>query len=129
MEYKFENDIIYNEELKQYMDSVLDEIQNEIEKDEESTTILNPIKLQQIQFAYAVLKYLMRGTDAVVSCKLNQPFKTMGSISVEDKSLEFTQPEWFSRAAEFASNTEVYPLAKNRVRLTFTFHGLTKPIE
>ena len=33
------------------------------------------------------------------------------------------------RVAEFANNMEVYPLVKNRVRLTFTFHGLTKPIE
>ena len=53
----------------------------------------------------------------------------MGSISVEGPMLEFDCPEWFSRVAEFASNTEVYPLAKNKVRMTFTFHGLTKPIE
>mgnify|MGYP000216046892 CR=1 FL=1 len=44
-------------------------------------------------------------------------------ISIEDN------PEWFARAAEFASNTEVYPLTKNRIRLTFTFHGITTPIE
>ena len=75
------------------------------------------------------MKYLTRGTDAEVSYKLYQPFKSMGSVSVEAKVLEFYDPEWFARAAEFASNTEVYPLAKNRVRLTFTFHGLTKPIE
>ena len=31
--------------------------------------------------------------------------------------------------AEFASNTEIYPLAENKVRMTFTFHGLTAPIE
>ena len=53
----------------------------------------------------------------------------MGGVSVEGKVLEFAGSKWFARAAEFASNTEVYPLAKNRVRLTFTFHGLTAPIE
>ena len=48
----------------------------------------------------------------------------MGSVSVEGKSLEFDDPMRFARAAEFASNVEIYPLANDRVRLTFTFHGL-----
>ena len=46
----------------------------------------------------------------------------------ETERLDFDNPEWFARAAEFASNTEVYPLAKNRIRLTFTFHGITTPL-
>ena len=97
--------------------------------DEEKTTVLNPMKLQQMQFAHAALKYITRDSDVEVSYKLNTPFKTMGSISVEGETLAFDKPEWFARVAEFANNMEVYPLVKNRVRLTFTFHGLTKPIE
>lgn len=82
-----------------------------------------------MKFVYSVLKHFAKGTDAVLSYKLCEPFKTMGSVSIEAKQLEFDSPEWFARAAEFASNTEVYPLAKNRIRLTFTFHGITTPIE
>lgn len=115
--------------LRRWRESILDGIQEEIEADESEPTLLNPIKLAQIKFVYSVMKYLTRGTDAEVSYKLNQPFKSMGSVSVESSVLEFDNPEWFARAAEFATNTEVYPLKKNRVRLTFTFHGLTKPIE
>ena len=59
---------------------------------------------------------------------LNKPLNSMGTVSVEGNPLMFTNSLWFSRAAEFASNMEVYPLAKNLVRLTFTFHGLTNPI-
>lgn len=117
------------EEMGRALDELLGALKDNIEADDKKTTVLDGLKLKQIQFAYSVLQYITRGTDTKVSCKLNEPFKTMGSISVEGPILEFDCPEWFSRVAEFASNTEVYPLAKNKVRLTFTFHGLTKPIE
>ena len=117
------------EEMERALDELLGTLKDNIEADDKKTTVLDGLKLKQIQFAYSVLQYITRGTDTKVSCKLNEPFKTMGSISVEGPILEFDCPEWFSRVAEFASNTEVYPLAKNKVRLIFTFHGLTKPIE
>lgn len=118
-----------DKELEQNFDELIDGLKVDIENEDSKVTVLDAMRLKQIQFAYAALQYITRGTDTVVSYKLNEPFKTMGSISVEGQSLEFDKPEWFARVAEFASNTEVYPLTKNRVRLTFTFHGLTKPIE
>lgn len=129
MEYGFDKTFLTDEDLEQSMDDFIEAISQELEDEEWNTTVLDIQKSKQIQFAYSVLKYLTRGSDAVVSYKLHEPFKTMGSVSVEGKSIEFYQPEWFARVAEFASNTEVYPLAKNRVRLTFTFHGLTKAID
>ena len=129
MDMDFDYGFMSDDEVKQMLESILDGVQEEVAADEDETTILDPLKLMQIKFVYSVLKYLTRGTDAEVSYKLYQPFKSMGSVSVEAKVLEFDDPEWFARAAEFASNTEVYPLAKNKVRLTFTFHGLTKPVE
>ncbi len=129
MEYGFDKTFLTDEDLEQSMDDFIEAISQELEDEEWNTTVLDIQKSKQIQFAYSVLKYLTRGSDAVVSYKLHEPFKTMGSVSVEGKSIEFYQPEWFARIAEFASNTEVYPLAKNRVRLTFTFHGLTKSID
>ena len=129
MEYGFDKTFLTDEDLEQSMDDFIEAISQELEDEEWNTTVLDIQKSKQIQFAYSVLKYLTRGSDAVVSYKLHEPFKTMGSVSVEGKSIEFYQPEWFARIAEFASNTEVYPLAKNRVRLTFTFHCLTKSID
>jgi len=111
------------------MDELIEALREPIENDERKVTVLNALKLRQLQFSYAALRYLTKGSNAVVTYKLYEPFKTMGSVSVEAESLEFTKPEWFARVAEFASNTEIYPLAKNGVRLTFTFHGLTAPIE
>jgi hypothetical protein len=129
VEYGFDKTFLTDEDLEQSMDDFIEVISQELEAEEWNTTMLDFQKSKQIQFAYSVLKYLTRGSDAIISYKLHEPFKTMGSVSVEGKSIEFYQPEWFARVAEFASNTEVYPLAKNRVRLTFTFHGLTKSID
>ena len=115
-------------DIETAFDSFVDAIYDEVMNDEMKTTIINLPKHQQMKFVYSVLKHFAKGTDAVLSYKLCEPFKTMGSVSIEAKKLDFDNPEWFARAAEFASNTEVYPLTKNRIRLTFTFHGITTPI-
>ena len=129
MEQNFDFQFTSEEDIQHLLDGFVEGMQDMVAEDEGKTTIINPLRLAQIKFTYSVMKYLTRDTDAEVTYKLNEPFKTMGSVSVEGKVLEFAGSKWFARAAEVASNTEVYPLAKNRVRLTFTFHGLTAPIE
>lgn len=125
----FDMEFMSDDEIELLFDEFVDSIKDDILDDESKTTILNPMRLQQLQFSYAVLKYITKDTNAELSYKLYDPFKTMGSVSVQARVLEFDKPEWFARVAEFANNTEVYPLADGRVRLTFTFHGLTAPIE
>lgn len=129
MDQNFDLQFSTDEEVEQILNAFLNGVQDSIVEDEEKTTILNSMKLAQIKFVYSIMKYITKGTSANVIYKLNLPFKTMGSVSVEADVLNFSKPEWFARAAEFASNTEIYPLEKNRIRLTFTFHGLTAPIE
>lgn len=125
----FEIEFHSDEEVWEMMDNIVVTIGEAIEIDEEKPAVLNPIKIQQMQFAYGVIKYLTRNADVKLSYALNEPFKSMGSISVEGKDLTFTNAEWFARACEFASNTEVYPLTNGNVRMTLTFHGLVRPIE
>lgn len=129
MDNNFEVRFLTDAELEKAMDEEVNGIKDDINKDELRTTILNPLKLEQFKFAYAALQYIMKGKNVQISYKMYEPFKTMGSITVEGAVLEFDKPEWFARIAEFASNTEIYPLTKNIVRMTFTFHGLTTPIE
>lgn len=129
MENNFKIEFLTDAEIEKAMDEVVNSIKDGINEDELRTTILNPEKLEQFKFAYATLQYIMKGKDVQISYKMYEPFKTMGSITVEGAVLEFDKPEWFARVAEFASNTEIYPLTKNAVRMTFTFHGLTTPIE
>ncbi len=127
METYFEKNFSPSEEEMQAIDALISKIGDEINKN--SITVLDPVRLEQIKFCYAVLQYIKTSKDATVSYKLNEPFNTTGSVSIEGPVLEFNNSEWFARAAEFASNMEVYPLTNGNVRLTFTFHGLTKPIK
>lgn len=126
---KFEIEFHSDEEVWAMLDNVVVTVGEAIAVDESKPAVLNPIKIQQMQFSYGVIKYLTQNTDAKMSYALNEPFKSMGSISVEGKNLAFTNSEWFARACEFASNTEVYPLTNGKVRLTLTFHGLVRPVE
>lgn len=126
---EFEIEFHSDEEVWEMLDNVVVTVGEAIAVDESKPAVLNPIKIQQMQFSYGVIKYLTQNTDAKMSYALNEPFKSMGSISVEGKNLAFTNSEWFARACEFASNTEVYPLTNGKVRLTLTFHGLVRPVE
>lgn len=126
---EFEIEFHSDEEVWAMLDNVVVTVGEAIAVDESKPAVLNPIKIQQMQFSYGVIKYLTQNTDAKMSYALNEPFKSMGSISVEGKNLAFTNSEWFARACEFASNTEVYPLTNGKVRLTLTFHGLVRPVE
>lgn len=129
MNIDFSSQFASDKELERSLDELIANMSKDINNDENRPTVLNNHKLQQLQFAYAALAYITKGQDVKLSYKLYEPFKTMGSISVEGNTLEFGNPEWFARVAEFASNTEIYPLKKDGVRLTFTFHGLTAPVE
>ena len=122
LDLEFEND--------EQIEAVLDAICEAVEEDEKRPTVLKPIRFEQINFCYAVMKRLTKDLKGVkVTYGLHKPFKSMGFVSVEGKELKFADSEWFARAAEFASNMEVYSLEQNKVRLTFTFHGLTVPLE
>ena len=124
----FEFEFNSEDDIEEMFDSFVDKIRENIIADEEKVTILNPLRLAQIRFTYSVMRYLTKGTDIMVTYKLNEPSKAMGSVSVEGETLEITNSKWFARAVEFANNIEIYPLAKGGVRLTFTFHNLTTPI-
>ena len=89
MESGFDIEFKSDDELESMLDEFVESLSDEVLEDESKTTVLNPIRLQQLQFVYAALKYITKDTDAVVSYKLYEPFKTMGSVSAEAKLLEF----------------------------------------
>lgn len=93
-------------------------------------SILNYPRVQQMRFSCAMIKKVLRETssEAKVECKRHEFDANVGVVRVEGVSLDIVDIEGFSRASEFASNTEIYPLKENKVRMTFTFHGLLTPI-
>lgn len=128
-EFDFESEYASDSEIEEAMDSLVISVANDIAQDESRTSIINPYRMQQILYTYKVMKYLMRGTSAKVTYKLHEPYQSMGSVSVTGKDIEFKKVSWFLRAAELASNYEVYPKTDGTVCMTFTFHGITTPTE
>lgn len=128
-EFDFESEYSSDSEIEEATDSLMISIANDIAQDESRTSIINPHRMQQLLYTYKVMKYLMKGTSAKVTYKLHEPYQSMGSVSVTGKDIEFKKVSWFLRAAELASNYEVYPKTDGTVCMTFTFHGITTPIE
>lgn len=128
-EFDFESEYASDSEIEEAMDSLVISVANDIAQDESRTSIINPYRMQQLLYTYKVMKYLMKGTSAKVTYKLHEPYQSIGSVSVTGKDIEFKKVSWFLRAAELASNYEVYPKTDGTVCMTFTFHGITTPIE
>lgn len=106
-------------------DEWLTELGIALEDEDSETQIMNLPRMKQLEFVYEALKILLQDQDVDITYKLNEPFKSMGSVSAEGRCLAFRYPMWFNRAAAMASNLEVYPLTNGKLRMTFTFHGLT----
>lgn len=129
METKFDMNFANDAELEQTLDKIIANIGGRIAVEENKRTVSNELRLRQMEFTYAALKYITKDEDVQISYKLYEPFQTMGSITIEGETFEFDDTEWFARASEFASNIEVYPLTSGKVRMTFTFHGIRTSIE
>lgn len=128
-EFDFESEFSSDDEVEEALDSLVVTVANDIAQDESKTSVINPYRMQQLQYTFKIMKYLTRGTSAKVSYKLHEPFQSMGSVSVTGRNVTFRKMPWFLRAVSLASNFEVYPKTDNSICMTFTFHGLTKPIE
>ncbi|MBR5014296.1 MAG: hypothetical protein IKY16_06790 [Bacteroidales bacterium] len=119
------------EEWEQMMEGTDDDfffesLRQQIEEDEGRTSIVNPMRLRDLAYTYHLVK---ENTNAAVSYKTNEPYPSMGSVSIEGKNLTFRKSDWFLKAVVLASNTDIYPKKNGRVVITFTFHGLTVPLE
>ena len=121
----FEKEFMSDAEVEEMLESLTDLIGEQAENEDNRTSIINPKKVQAVLYTYKVLKYLTKGTNAKVTYALNEPYKSMGSVSIVGKELTFSNPKWFMVAVKLASNFNVYPKTNGTVQMDFTFHGLT----
>lgn len=127
--YDFETEFSSDAEVDDALDQLTLDLAEAIAEDESRTSVLNPFRMRELIFTYKVMRYLARGTRAKVTYKLNEPFQSMGSVSVTGKKIAIRNAEWFLKAVQLASNFESYPKTDGTVCMTFTFHNLTVPIE
>lgn len=111
------------------MDELVENLSQQILRDECRPGMLNPGRLQQIRFAEKMLRRMAAGTDIKITVTLHEPFNSMGSITLEGESLEFMDCKCVGSAIAAASNVEIYATLDGKVRLTLTFHSLIKSIK
>ena len=95
-----------------------------------SVTMLNQGRVEEMKFAADMIRHTLKetGSEAHIECKQHELDPGIGIITVEGIELTFVDMEGFARAAEFASNFEVYPLVQNKVRMAYAFYGLVTPL-
>lgn len=121
-----------DEEELEAFDCLLNDIKMSI-GDSTTVFVVDPQRFEAMKFAYLSIKRALRESDcrAKVTCGQSELAPDVGSVDVEGKEIEvfgIRNLEWFCRAAEFANNTEVYPLKNGKVRLTLGFNRLLIPI-
>lgn len=122
---ELKKEICPEEEHQPNAQAILNELLQRTDRMEAGEIPINVQRLDQLKFAYALAKKYTSGINVSVRLYENAPFKGMGYVQIEGKTLAFTNTEWFARMAEFANNTDIYPLSNGMVRVAFTFYGLT----
>lgn len=98
----------------------------------EGTFMVNPMREEQLRISYAYIKRALLETESYATVETNRDsfgVDGYGAIRVRGVDLAIADMERFNRAAEFASNIEVYPLTNGQIALNLTFHGLVVQIE
>lgn len=121
----FENEFISDEEDEEEMESLINYIQELPGLNDGDVSVTNPQKAKAIMNTYKILKYITKNSGAKVTCELNEPCNSMGSVTVVGKKLIFDKPELFSVLARVASNVDIYTKTNGDVQIDFTFHNLT----
>ena len=114
--------------LDDELDAFLMELGKRVMEEESVPQVLNLTRYEHVRFVYHVAKMFAEGNGVEVTYSLHDPFNSMGCVTIEGEDIEFNKMKWFCRMGEFADNVDIYPLTNGKIRMTLTFHGLTKPI-
>lgn len=124
----FDSDFLSDIEMEEMLDSFIELIRDDIEKDENRLSIINPLRVGQLLDSYKLLRNLLKDTEAVVTWNLYEPFKSMGAVRVNGPEMVFLNSSLFAKAIEAASNVEIYPKTDGTVQMNLTFHGLMQAV-
>ena len=125
----FESDFLTDEEIENALDSLVSSIGEQVEKQEQTPHIINPVVVQKVYYAYKNLKNLFKADDDIsVSYQLNEPYVSMGSVSVTGTDIIFENTKSFSDIFMLASNVEMYTKTDGKIQMDLTFHGVSVPL-
>lgn len=95
-----------------------------IQEAEDGKTIIREDKISLIKNDYECLRGIISGEKAEITMDLHEPFKSVGSISIEGKTIVINDTEAFARIADRVRNIDVYPRTTGSIVIDFTYHGI-----
>ncbi len=104
---------------------LMKKIMEQIAKEDEAEHVNLQDKVELINNLCDYLKETV-SDEVTVTAHINEPFKSMGYISVCGKDIIFDSPGAVAAASAAASNVEVYPKKNGTVVMNFTFHGVAR---
>lgn len=104
------------------------DIMEAVEQIDQMTQIIIPARVNEFTKAYGIIKKACNKTGLKVSFGIFEPLKSFGHIDIEGKKIDIDCTN-ISEAFSLANNIEIYPLTNNKIRITLTFHGLTKVVK
>ena len=118
------NDDMTDEELDGFIDTIVKAVRN----GDNVPHIMSQQRFSEMEAAYRILLRMAKGNGwGRVSYVLNEPYKSMGSISVEAKSISLPS-DIFLALCELSRNIDIYALSTGNIKLDLTFNGLASPI-
>lgn len=126
--FDFDKDFVSEEEAMASVNEIMMGIANDISSNEAGTSVIIPERVKQIETAYKSLLLIAKGKNVDVTCEMNAPYTSMGSVSVTGREIIITNPVLFAKVAEMASNFEIYPKTNGTVQMDFTFHNITRKV-
>lgn len=109
-------------------DWLLEAVYRAIQKDEAGVHMEDPVRKNQLNECASEMKRIFGKTAEKIEVTTHTEFPSCGEILVYTKEFVVNDPAAFVRAAELASNYEIYAQLDGTIVLAFAFYGMTKKV-
>ena len=99
-----------------------------IQQDEAGVHIEDPVRKNQLKTCAAEMKRIFGKTAERIEVTPHTEFPSCGEIFVYTREFSVDDPAAFVKAAELASNYEIYAQLDGTIVLAFAFYGMTKKV-
>lgn len=124
-----ENEYLEGAEFETSAEELILSLGEALKEADERPAILNVPKMKVLYGMIEIAEKLYKGTPVRVTHMIHKPFRSMGSVTLEGPDVVFADSEWLARFGALADNMEAYPLTNGRIRVSFGFNGITKPLK
>lgn len=122
------NDTVADSDQRSELDNLIDALAKKIAEDESGVSVADSQRVQCVELVHEAMKHIVNGVGIEILCEMNEPYTSMGAVSVIGKEIVITDTKVFAMAARLANNVEVYPKVDGTTQINLTFHHLTRKV-